>query len=104
MLYQHVACLPVQKLVCKNLLVNSPQERLANQIFYISDAFGLVGIFGIIGVDNAHEMFFSQTFKVEQQFLEQVELLLLFWRHTCKKTGKAVDHNHAEVKVAFLFF
>jgi len=95
MLYQHVARLPVQKLVRKNLLVNSPQQGLTHQIFNISDTFSQVGIFGIVGIDNAYEVFLSQTFKIKQQLLEQVKLLLLFGRHTCKQAGQAVYHNHA---------
>ena len=104
MLYQHVARLPIQKLVRKNLLVNSPKQGLTHQIFNISDTFSQVGIFGIICVDYAHEVFLSQTFKIKQQFLEQIKLLLLFGRHTCKQARQAVYHNHAEVEVAFLFF
>ena len=47
----------------------------------------------VVRVDDRHKVLFVERLEIEQQFLDQLEILVLFVGHGCKEGRERIDHD-----------
>ena len=95
-LEENVARESICHLVCEDLFVNCPSERLADLVPEVGHA-GHTGIFRVVGVDDAHEVIFGESLEVEEQVLHHLVVDLFVCGEPGEQAGQAVNHDHAKV-------
>ena len=100
-LEENVACESICHLVCEDLFVNCPSERLSDLVPEVGHA-GHTGILGVVGVDDADEVIFGECLKVEEQVFDHLVVGLLVGGLGGEETRQTVDHDQLEINLQLL--
>ena len=96
MLEENVACESVCHLVCEDLFVHCPRERLSDLVPEVGHS-GHTRVLGVVGVDDADEVIFGEGLEVEEQVLHHLVVDLFVCGESGKQAREAVNHDHSEV-------
>jgi hypothetical protein len=84
MFEENIASETIGALICKNLLINCPGERLSNLIAQIGHSL-YSRILCIVCIDDAHEVIFGESLEVEEKILDHLQILIFLGRHSREK-------------------